>query len=69
MWCNGQKVYSDLITKEPKHQKAGEVELGAGWNVLVFKSCHRTWQWQQSIGLTELDGSEAAGLEYRASVR
>jgi lysophospholipase L1-like esterase len=69
VWFNGQKVYSDLITKEPKRQTAGEVELGAGWNVLVFKSCHRTWQWQQAINLTELDGSEASGLEYRASAR
>lgn len=68
VWFNGHKVYSDFITKEPKHQKEGEVELNAGWNVLVFKSCHRTWQWQQSINLTELDGSEAAGLEYRASI-
>lgn len=69
MWFNGQKVYSDLITKESKRQKTGEVELGAGWNVLVFKSCHRAWQWQQSLDLTELDGSEAVGLEYRATVR
>lgn len=68
VWFNGHKVYSDLITKELKHQKEGEVELNAGWNVLVFKSCHRTWQWQQAINLTELDGSEAAGLEHRASI-
>ena len=66
-WVNGQRLYSDLIHKEPKRQATREVELRAGWNVLVFKSCHRTWQWQQTLNLTEPDGSLPQGLEYRAS--
>ena len=66
-WLNGQRLYSDFINKEPKRQASREVDLRAGWNVLVFKSCHRTWQWQQAINLTELDGSLPRGLEYRAS--
>jgi hypothetical protein len=66
-WVNGQRLYSDLIHKEPKRQASREVELRAGWNVLVFKSCHRTWQWQQTLNLTEPDGSLPQGLEYRAS--
>ena len=66
-WVNGQCLYSDLIHKEPKRQASREVELRAGWNVLVFKSRHRTWQWQQTINLTEPDGSLPQGLEYRAS--
>ncbi len=66
-WLNGQRLYSDFINKEPKRQTSREVDLRAGWNVLVFKSCHRTWQWQQAIHLTELDGSMPQGLEYRAS--
>ena len=67
VWLNGQRLYSDLIHKEPKRQAAREVELRAGWNVLVFKSCHRTWQWQQGINLTELDGSQPQGLDVRAA--
>ena len=66
-WLNGQRLYSDFINKEPKRQASREVDLRAGWNVLVFKSCHRTWQWQQAIHLTELDGSMPQGLEFRAS--
>jgi hypothetical protein len=69
VWLNGQRLYSNLITREPKRQTSREVELRLGWNVLVFKSCHRTWQWQQTLNLTELDGSEAAGLEYLATFR
>ena len=65
-WMNGQRLYSDLITKEPKRMASRDVELKAGWNVLVFKSCHRTWQWQQSLRLSEADGSEPQALEYRA---
>lgn len=67
VWLNGQRLYSDLITKEPKRQASVEVELRAGWNTLVFKSCHRAWQWQQAITLTELDGSTPKGLEYQTS--
>lgn len=66
VWLNGQRLYSDLITQEPKRQSSREVELHSGWNVLVFKSCHRTWQWQQALTLTELDGTIPQGLEYRA---
>jgi len=69
VWLNGQRLYSNLITQEPKRQTSREVELNPGWNVLVFKSCHRTWQWQQTLNLTELDGGEAEGLEYRATFR
>ena len=66
VWLNGQRLYSDLITREPKRQTSREVELHQGWNVLAFKSCHRAWQWQQTIMLTEMDGSVPQGLEYRA---
>lgn len=67
VWLNGQRQYADLIDKEPQRQASREVELKPGWNVLVFKSAHRTWQWQQSINLTEFDGSQPHGLEYRAT--
>jgi hypothetical protein len=66
-WLNGRRIYSDLISKEPKRQTSRPVELRKGWNTLVFKSSHRTWQWQQSVTLQEADGSAALGLEYRAS--
>lgn len=67
VWLNGQRLYCDLLTKEDRRQTSRETELRPGWNVLVFKSCHRTWQWQQSITLTELNGTPPLGLEYRAS--
>ena len=62
-----ERIASGFITKEPKRTATREVELKAGWNVLVFKSCHRTWQWQQALNLTELDGAAAQGLTYRDS--
>ena len=66
VWLNGKTVYADMITREPGRKAVRDVELNAGWNVLAFKSCHRTWQWQQSVTLVEQDGSEPQGLEYRA---
>lgn len=66
VWLNGKKMYEDMITREPGRKVIRDVELNAGWNVLVFKSCHRTWQWQQSVTLVGEDGSEPQGLEYRA---
>lgn len=67
VWLNGQRLYADVLTAEPKKQTTREVELKPGWNLLIFKSCHRTWQWQQSINLTERDGSVPQGLEYRTT--
>ena len=67
VWLNGQRHYSNLITSEPKRQATREVELRAGWNVLVVKSSHRAWQWQHSVALKELDGSALSGLEYQAT--
>ena len=67
VWLNGQRLYYNLITQEPKRQTSREVELHPGWNVLVFKSCHRTWQWQQALNLTELDGSAPLGLDIVSS--
>ncbi|MFN0080558.1 MAG: SGNH/GDSL hydrolase family protein [Prosthecobacter sp.] len=67
VWLNGQRQYVGLITKEPQRHTTREIELRPGWNVLVFKTCHRTWQWQQALHLTELDGSAPQGLDYRAS--
>ena len=67
VWLNGQRLYADLIANEPNRQTSREVDLRAGWNVLVCKTCHRTWQWQQAVTLTELDDSTPRGLLYRAS--
>lgn len=67
VWLNGQRLYADLIASEPNRQTSREVDLRAGWNVLICKTCHRTWQWQQAVTLTELDGSTPRGLLYRAS--
>ena len=67
VWLNGQRLYSNLLTQEPKRQTCRELELRPGWNVLVFKSCHRTWQWQHALNLTELDGSAPLGLDIFSS--
>ena len=65
VWLNGVAVYTGMLTSEPKRQATRDTMLRAGWNVLVFKSCHRTWQWQQSISVTRPDGTPPAELEIR----
>ena len=66
-WVNGQHLYCDLIHKEPKRQAYREVELRVGWNLLVFKSCHRTWQWQRTIKPDAPYSVLPEELDYRAS--
>lgn len=66
-WLNGQRLYSALLTQEPKRQTTLPVHLHPGWNILAFKSCHRTWQWQQSLTLLEPNGATPEGLTYSAS--
>ncbi len=48
---NGEEVYVGHITMEPGKRKEVAARLRQGWNVLVFKANHCTWQWQCAVDL------------------
>jgi hypothetical protein len=50
-WLNGEKFYAGAINAEPDHKRVRAATLRKGWNSLVFKSNHCTWQWQFSMDL------------------
>ena len=50
-WLNGEKFYAGTINAEPDHKRVRAATLRKGWNSLVFKSNHCTWQWQFSMDL------------------
>lgn len=57
-WLNGDRLYAGTITTEPEHQAVLQATLKKGWNSLVFKANHCTWQWQFSVDMTSnLPGS------------
>ncbi len=53
---NGKEVYAGLITAKPGRTDAVNVEIQEGWNTLIVKSSHVTWQWQNSVGFAAAVG-------------
>ncbi|MEI8197169.1 MAG: GDSL-type esterase/lipase family protein [Phycisphaerae bacterium] len=65
-WLNGKSVYREIITRAPGKQATITVELQPGWNVLVLKSNHRTWQWQVAADLLSAKGEDLPDLRYES---
>jgi hypothetical protein len=61
---NGQEVYAGHITEEPGKRKQVAARLRQGWNTLVFKANHCTWQWQCSVDLTPVSEDTLDDLRY-----
>ena len=59
VWLNGTPVYQDKLKRVEV-----PVKLLAGWNTLVLKSAHVTWQWQVSAGLRPAPGDALDALRY-----
>lgn len=66
VWLNGKSAWQGLITSAPGHRAVASVDLRQGWNVLVVKSNHRTWQWQCAVTLQPQQGDDLADLRYEA---
>ena len=67
LWLGGTSVFQG-------HIKAGKSELVEGklvkgWNPLVFKSNHRTWQWQFSIEIVETAQDDLSDLRFSSVPR
>ena len=65
-WLNAGELYANAITAEPKKQIHLDAKLQRGWNCLVLKCNHLTWQWQVSAGLEGMDGDDLSDLRYSA---
>ena len=61
-WLNGEKLYSGSITNEPGRKAIRKAVLKPGWNSLVFRSNHCTWQWQFSCDIACDNPDDAATL-------
>lgn len=67
VWLNGAVQYQGLLTGEPGKHKTVEARLKQGWNVLVFKSNHRTWQWQTMVDVVGVGEDKLDDLRYATS--
>ena len=67
VFLNGQELYAGLITSEPRKQKQIDARLRQGWNTLVFKTNHCTWQWQCSVDVVPVGENSLDDLRYRTS--
>lgn len=64
VYLNGQEVYSDIVTGKKGRRDSVPVELKKGWNTLLARVCHVTWQWAAGAGLKNADGTDVSGLTY-----
>jgi hypothetical protein len=53
VWVNAEQIYNGLLTRTPVDAK-----LKTGWNLLVFRSNHLTWQWQVTMTLKSADETD-----------
>ena len=59
VWLNGENVRATLERKG-----AANLKLTKGWNALVFKSNHLSWQWQFDIDLVPAAGESLEDLRF-----
>jgi len=67
VWINGAALYRGHIMSEPLRRKSVEAHLQKGWNTLVFKANHCTWQWQVLVDLAPNEGDSLANLRYETT--
>ena len=67
VWVNGESVYSKVLTKEPDKSARVPASLHEGWNRLLVKCDHLTWQWQFTCALAGRDGDDLRDLRYSAT--
>jgi len=66
VWLNGTRCYAGTLTAEPKKSARVGVTLEAGWNRLLIKADHTTWQWQFACAVEGRDGDDLGDLRYAA---
>ena len=67
VWVNGESVYCKTLTSEPDKTARAPAALREGWNRLLVKCDHLTWQWQFSCALAGRDGDDLRDLRYSAT--
>ncbi len=60
----GLRTSCGPLTREPKRSRTVEVRLERGWNALLFRSNHVTWQWQCSVDVTPVSEDALDDLRY-----
>jgi lysophospholipase L1-like esterase len=63
-FLNGNDVYRGQLTDEPRKQKQVDLRLRQGWNALVIKANHCTWQWQFAADLLPAGDDSLDDLRY-----
>jgi lysophospholipase L1-like esterase len=67
VWLNGREEYRGDAPVGIGRAKTVQTKLKAGWNTLVFKSCHCSWLWQTSVDLLPVGSDTLGDLKFRSS--
>ena len=64
VWLNGEQLYARTLTAEPKKTATFTTSLHKGWNRLLVKCDHMSWQWQFSCSFSGNNGDKLDDLRY-----
>jgi len=64
VWLNGKREYAGLQERGRNEKPTVETQLAKGWNVLVFKSLHGAWLWQNSVELLPTGTDDFSDLRF-----
>jgi hypothetical protein len=64
VFLNGRELYRGHLTAEPQKRKEVHARLRQGWNPLVCKANHCTWQWQYAVDLAPVGDDSLDELRY-----
>ena len=63
-WLDKKELTGEplLLDEQPQRRP---IELAAGWNELILKSCERIGYWWLQARLTDRDGRDLTGVDWR----
>lgn len=63
VWLNGREIFAEDLKKASP--QTFELSLQQGWNLFVFKSNHREWQWKFALDLQAANTSTLDALRFQ----
>ena len=64
LWMNGDALEPVLLLRRSRKRQQRNITLKKGWNHLLLRSDHSTWQWQHTCALKGVDGDSLEDIRY-----
>ena len=64
LWINGEALEPVLLNRKTRKRQQRSITLKKGWNHLLLRSDHTTWQWQHICTLKAVEGDTLDDIRY-----